>query len=293
MATPALSVLKGTFENVSVLASPHIQEMLQEDGRGLRFLTPGPQRGFGDMLREAGRLRSERFDIVLLVNRSIRSALTVWFARIPQRVGHATEGRKLLLTKSLPMDVTRFEADNYSDLVRALGIETEFPRVTLTVSAEERDRGLEFLGGADVGVQPGASFEAKSLPIEKLGVVVNRLQSDGHRIAMIGGRGEEASGEALAKLAKEPMVDLIGKCKLRESMGAVAGLKTMIGASTGIMHIAAALGCPTVTVFGETLSTKWGHLYPPHETIQIPTGNMADMSADELYEAAQRCMSRP
>ena len=286
MATPLMRVLAENFERPVVLASPHIQEMLREDSQGLEMLVPGPQKGMSAVLREARRLRALNFDTVVLVNRSIRSAIIAKLAGIPHRIGHSTEYRSFLLTTRVPFSKSRFEAASYGDLVEAMGIPGDFTRPSLAVTDEELKRGHELLQGATVGVQPGASFEAKMLPVISLAEVIDRLYRDEQKVVLIGGPGEEAAGEALQKRVSQPMVNLIGKCKLRESMGVAANLKACIGASTGIMHIAAAVECPTVTVFGETLSSKWGHNYPPHKSIQIASGNMADMNAFEVAEAA-------
>lgn len=286
MATPVMRVLAQNFETPTVLASPHIQEMLKEDTQGLHMVAPGPQRGLPAVMREARRLRAMKFDTVVLVNRSIRSAIIARLAGIPHRIGHVTEHRSMLLTVRVPFSKARFEAASYGDLVEAMGIPGDFSRPSLTVTRAELSRGHELIEGATVGVQPGASFEAKTMPVGPLAEVVERLYIDGQKVVMIGGDKEIRYADELQKRVKEPMVNLVGKCSLRESMGVAANLKACIGASTGIMHIAAAVECPTVTVFGPTLSSKWGHNYPPHKSIQIPSGHIEDMNAFAVAEAA-------
>lgn len=148
------------------------------------------------------------------------------------------------------------------------------------------------IGEATVGVQPGASFAAKTLPLEGLAKVVNRLGDGGHRVAMIGGKEERHLGAALQGMAKEPLLNLIGVCTLRQSMGAVAGLRACVGGSTGIMHIAAAVGCPTITVFGPTSASRWGHNYAPHQSVSVASRNIADMDPDVVYEAVVRALQQ-
>jgi heptosyltransferase-2 len=290
MATPLLRLLKGQPLEGFVLAPPHVQEMLKEDANGLHLLTPGEQRGLGSVWREAARLRSHNFDAALLVNRSFRSALTTFLARIPKRVGHDTEGRRLLLTHPVKYDITKFEAAAYGDLANAMGLEGDFSQVMLTVTPNEIARGKELLDGATVAVQPGASFAEKTLPASGLAEVVGLLQFEGCKVAMIGGKEERPAGDALQALVEKPMLDLIGRTTLRESMGLLASLRAAIGGSTGIMHIAAAVGCPTVTVFGPTDSIRWGHNYGPHRSIQVPSGNINDMDPREVFAAAMRMM---
>ena len=75
---------------------------------------------------------------------------------------------------------------------------------------------------------------------------------------MLGGGDERDASEAVEALAGVPVVNLVGQAGLRESMGAAAGLQLLVGADTGFMHVAAAVGCPKVTVLGPNSSQKWG-----------------------------------
>jgi heptosyltransferase II len=290
MATPMLKVLASEFSDRSILVPKHVQTMLQEDQTGYQFVTPGPLRGISAVWREGFRLRKMGFDTCVLVNRSIRSAIVARLAGIPKRIGHDTEHRGLLLTMRVPYSKLRFEGSCYGDLVEAMGIPGDFTRVHLTVTDAELKRGKELVLGATVGVQPGASFAEKTLPADRLGSVVSALVAKGHKVVMVGGKEEASFGALLQSFVASPLVDLIGKCSLRESMGAVASLKACIGGSTGIMHIAAAVGCPSVTVFGPTLSSKWGHNYAPHHSIQIPGGNIKDMDPEVVLKATVEAM---
>jgi len=287
MATPVLHALAETYDKPHVLAAPHIADMLSNDSAGVEMIISKQPRGFKEVMAEAKRLRAKNFDLVVLVNRSFRSALTAWLARIPVRVGHNTEGRGLLLTKKIAWDLTKFEGDCYGDLCRALGVAGDFSRVSLTPTATEREQGKEALQGADVILQPGASFAEKTMPAKALGKVVDMLHEAGYKVAMIGGPEEHNFGEALKAQTSVPMVDLIGKTSIRDSMGVLANARVAIGASTGIMHIAAAVGCPTVTAFGPTNSKRWGHLYPPHQSIQVPSGLIEDLDPYQVFRAAE------
>lgn len=286
MATPLLRALAGAFGDTTVFAPPHIEELLREDSEDLKFLEPLPSRGFDSSFRQAGALREMRFDTVVLVNRSVRSAIVAWLAGIRNRIGHDTEGRGLLLTKRVHFDLTKFEAECYGDLGRALGVNADYSRVRLSVSPVEKENGLAKAEGATVGIQPGASFGAKRIPASALAVVAERLIDAGRKVVLIGGKEERPFGEALQKGVDRPLVNLIGCCTLRESMGVVSTLDVCIGASTGIMHIAAALGTPTVTVFGPTDPRRWGHLYSPHQTVKVPSGNIEDVDPEEIYKGA-------
>jgi heptosyltransferase-2 len=290
MATPLLYALRDAYPTPSVLAAPHIQEMLQADASALNLITPGSQRGLPSVWEEAKRLRGMKFDSVLLVNRSFRSAMTARLAGIPKRIGHDTENRGFLLTQRVPYKKEQFEGEAYGDLGRAMSLPGDYSRVRLSVTRAERERGRELLRGATIGLQPGARYAAKTLPLKGLAGLVDRIRAEGHSVALIGGKEETAFGSELEALISQPVVNLIGQCSLRESMGVVANLSVMIGGSTGIMHIAAALATPTVTVFGPTDSLRWGHAYAPHQTVQIPSREIQDMDPVVVFEAVMQVL---
>lgn len=290
MATPLLGVLQNEFANPTVLAAPHIQEMFKEDRGSLDLIPPYNLKELSGLRQEVKRLRSMRFDIALIVNRSFRSALAAWLAGIRIRVGHATEGRSLLLNRRVKWDWYRSEAESYGDLARAVGVEGDYRRVHLTCSPEEREDGQRMLQGATIAVQPGASFVEKALPTAGLAEIIDRFHKEGRKVALLGGKEEAPLAEELKAATPHEVVDLLGATSIRQLIGVSANLDGMIGGSTGIMHISTAVGCPTVSVFGPNHSSKWGHFYPPHQVVQIPSTVMADMDADQVFAAAQRAL---
>ena len=68
-------------------------------------------------------------------------------------------------------------------------------------------------------------------------------------------------------------------------MAVLAGASVAVGADTGVMHLAVAVGCPTVQAFGPTPVAKWGHAYAPHRILTAPDGCMASLTAGELLSA--------
>jgi ADP-heptose:LPS heptosyltransferase len=73
----------------------------------------------------------------------------------------------------------------------------------------------------------------------------------------------------------------------------MAGLRLMIGADTGAMHLAVGVGCPTVTAFGPTPADKWGHDYAPHRVIRAPGGDMAALEPETLVRASLEALGEP
>jgi heptosyltransferase II len=290
MAAPLLDAVAGHYAETLVSAGGAVEQLLADREGAVRFVPGRKVSGIGPVLRAARELREHRAGLVFLVNRSFRSALAARLAGIPMRVGHATEGRGFLLTHSAPYGPAAFEADCYLDLARLVGISAEAAKPRLTVAEEEAQAGLEALQGATLGVQPGARYPRKQIPLEVLAESIRSLPKE-HGVALLGGPEEEPFVLRFSELLGRPAVNLVGKLPIRHTMGALSRLRAMVGSDTGLMHVAAAVGCPTVTVFGPNPASKWAHRYPPHEALVAPKGQMNRMDPQPIAEAARRLLA--
>jgi len=288
MGLPTFQAIEERFERVTYLAGGAIPQVLWMPDRERRVVTSERCKTPSAVRREAAWMKSENFDAVLLVNHSFRSAITVKMAGIPVRVGHRTELRSMFLTHAVAYDETEFEAVSTSHLAAAIGISVPDQITTMPISDDERVRGNHFRDGATIGIQPGARFGAKQVPISVTIEIANALTRDGHRICLLGGKEEEGFAEELIAGMTDRPVNLVGKTGIRDSLGTLANLNLMIGSDTGLMHMAAAVGCPSITVFGPTPRAKWGHQYPPHQALQAEGGKMENTSAEAVLEAARR-----
>lgn len=292
MATPLLDALCSAGYHVTVMTAPFVNPLLQKPGWNVDFRPLQNRREPWHVFRYAHELRKERYDVSVVLNRSFRAALIPFLARIAVRIGHANEGRGFLLTQSVPFSESRFEAFADLDLARALNLELNDVRPTLWLSGQERDCGRELADGATVAVQPGARFPEKQLPKPVLHSLMRRLADSGERVVLLGGKEERSDAEALASEFSN-VVDLVGRTSLRETLGVLANLRLMAGADTGVIHLAAGVGCPTVTAFGPTPFEKWSHRYPPHRAIRAPGDRMADLDGTEFVEQCWEVLQGP
>jgi len=285
MTAPLVDVLTREYLHVAALTAPFVQPVLWSPNRDLEFLPGRRDRSPWAVVRHAVELRRHRFDVGVLLNRSFRAALVARLAGIPRRVGHASEGRQALLTDPVPFDEEKFEAYCSLDLARALGLNAPDERPRLVLTDVEREVGDSLRRDGAVGLQPGARFPEKQLPADVLLEVAQRLQGQGRRLVLLGGKEEQGDASNLAAKLGAPVIDLVGRTSIRETLGVLAGLQAMVGADTGVMHLAAGVGCPTVTVFGPTPAKKWGHAYEPHRVLLAPEGQMVNVRAEPILRA--------
>jgi len=93
----------------------------------------------------------------------------------------------------------------------------------------------------------------KAWGITKMHNLLDLLIKDGNQIVLIGGPQEILLLEELTEFLKLPhVINLVGKCSIKQSMAAIKRCTCSIGIDTGMQHIAGALSVPTISIFGPT-----------------------------------------
>lgn len=281
MATPLLHSVHNSGSEVCILASKHLVELLANEPYAGSVEPTGKVKGVGPFFRQIQELRKARYDRVFLVNRSIRSALIARFAGIRERVGHTTERRGALLSHRVAYDVKKFEAACYGDLCRAVGVDCDDSRVFLKPAVEPTRTNK-------IGVQPGSTALHKAIPPDHLALLVKAARDSGRQIVLLGGKDERSYGDSLLALTgSEGIDDQIGKCSLQETMSIIAGLERLFCGDTGLIHIGAGVGTPTVSVFASTPASKWGHHYAPHRVIDVGSDQIDKLNPLLLVQALE------
>lgn len=89
--------------------------------------------------------------------------------------------------------------------------------------------------------------------ITRMHNLLELLVKDGNQIVLIGGPQEIPLLEELTEFLKLPQViNLVGKCSIKQSIAAIKRCTCSIGIDTGMQHIAGALSVPTISIFGPT-----------------------------------------
>jgi heptosyltransferase-2 len=248
---------------------------------------------------DAETLRGQ-FDAAVMLPNSIASALPAWVARVPERWGYATAGRRPLLTRApaVPDEVRgRSQVYYYRAMLAGAGLRVSAsPDVSLACPPGWREAGDRLLegdaaGGNAVAINPGASFgTAKRWLPERFAAVGDLLAAGGARVVLVGGPAERAIGEAIAAQMSAPARMLCGRTTLPELVGVLSAMRMLVTNDSGPMHVAAALGIPVVAVFGPT---DWRETHPvgdAHRVVREPV----HCSPCRLRECPidHRCMRR-
>jgi lipopolysaccharide heptosyltransferase II len=222
----------------------------------------------------AGLLRARRPRAALLLTDSFSSALLAALAGIPRRTGYAAEGRSFLLTERVRREGRERRASRTAEYrVLALAAGLDMPPAgagaapALEATEGERAAGATVLEGAGLGgapfaaLAPGAAYgPAKQWGPERFAAVGAHLARErGLALAVVGAAGDRVAADETARIAAAAgarVANLAGRTTLTELAGVLAAARVAISNDSGVMHLAAALGRPTVGVFGST-SPVW------------------------------------
>lgn len=274
MSLPALRAIRAGFPewHLAVLARPWVAELYRRERYVDELILDTAGRGAGDWLgkwRTARELRCRGFDCAILFPNSFESALVVRLAGIPRRIGYRRDGRGSLLTHPIPVprrgEIPAHETYYYLELLRRAGILDSLPVVDvieLDQAGEARQAGCRRfaalgLDGEVVGVSPGAAFgPAKRWPPERFAEAACIVAGErGASVALFGSAAERELCEQVAariRAGGRRAVNLAGETTLGEFVELAAACALFLTNDSGAMHVASALGVPTVAVFGPT-----------------------------------------
>lgn len=287
MSLPALRALRGRFPDarIAVLAKPWVAALYEGEASIDRVIplagAPGP-RDWAAKWKLARQLRVEHFDLAVLFPNSFESAAVVWLAGAKRIIGYARDGRSALLNDAIAVpakgEIPPHERFYYLEMLRRAGLIESIPdvgEIRLDGIAEARCRGEKLFERFGVrlpaiGVSPGAAYGAAKrwLP-ERFGEAAARLAAEtGGSVAVFGSAAEKPMCDEVARAAGGR--GFAGETDLRAFIDMTAACRVFLTNDSGAMHIASALGVPSVTVFGPTDETATGPLGPAARLVREP-----------------------
>jgi len=261
--------------------------------------------------RLAAELRERNYGTALVLPRTWKSALAPALAGIPERVGFVGEFRFGLLNRWRwgEKALARFIDKNAAlALPDGAPLPAEWPVPQLVVPTEETGRWRQAYGLGNrpaVALAPGSVGPAKRWTYYP--EAARLLAQQGLDVWVVGGPDEKALAAEIVAAAGPSVRDLTGT-DLRNGILAVAAADVAISNDSGLMHIAAAIGTPTMGIFGPTSPYHWAPLnglaatvatrtvvpcQPCHRPVCIMNDHrcMRDIPASDVVAIAQRVLA--
>ncbi len=280
LATAALAALRrgypaahitwavGSWSRGAVEQHPLLDTILDTGPEALPVKSP---RGMRRFVRQ---LRAGHFDLAVSLVRSPLMSAAVWLAGIPHRAGLDSAGRGFGYTVRAPVDPTqpRHEAEIYLDVARALGLDTSGCRANVPVTAADRAAARALLAERGItapylvinpagGRNPGMTLDVKRWPPENFAALADRLAARLNAgVVLLGGPGDAELLDAVAGRLRAPALRLAGGLSFGQIAALAAAARLYVGNDTGLTHLAAAAGAPTVMILGPSDPARYAPL---------------------------------
>ena len=271
MSLPALQAIRGRFPSahIAILAKPWVADLYAREDFADEVILYGGK----PLWRMSRELRAHRFDAAILLQNAFEAALVAWLARIPTRIGYNRDGRGALLTHAIsvpkPGEIPRHERFYYLELLRRAGLIDRLPESDAIHLAGRNGAPSRRV----IGVSPGAAYgTAKRWLPERFAEAAAALAAlRGASIALFGSQTERALCQEVAqRLNGHEVTNYAGQTTLAQFIDLAAGCELFLTNDSGAMHIASALGVPTVAIFGATDDTTTGPTGPHSRVVRKP-----------------------
>ena len=310
MTVPALRALRHLLPRASItLATKPSAKELFEGADFVDEFMSYDRSGPWSAVKQSAEWRRRNFDLAVLFPNSFEAALIPVLARVPRRIGYETDGRGRLLTNPLRVPAwrsSRHEIYYYLNIVNeleaALGgqgqIAAESPDGSFHTSDSRHAEAVELLRAEGVvgerpliALCPGSiNSRAKRWPPDRFALLADMLRDElGADILLIGSPEELKVSREVTTLMRQSPVMLTGKTSLAQLAGIISLVDLLITNDTGPAHIAAAMGRPTLVIFGPTNPLTTSPFSPDAEIVRHPPDCAPCMLRDCPID--HRCMT--
>ena len=315
-----IRLLRGRYPNrpvdvlTTTLCAP-LLDYMPGVRKGIVCDLPRKQLALGQHRALAARLAAERYGSALVMPRTWKSALAPFLAGIPERTGFVGELRVGLLNDLRPGEkVLPRMIDRCGTLALPRGAvpPAEWPKPELAVPAADaaawrNNRGLAGDGRPVVTLAPGAVGPSKRWTY--FPELARMLTSEGKQVWVLGSPAEQPLAQAIVEAAGSAAHDLTSN-DLRNAILALKCADACVSNDSGLVHVAAAIGTPTIGIFGPTSPWHWAPLNPLAAVIETtatdlpcrpchkPTCRlvhhrcMRDIPAAQVLPAVQRALAQ-
>jgi heptosyltransferase-1 len=243
----------------------------------------------GPCVRLGSELRAASYDVVLDAQGLFVSSLVSRLSNAPRRIGYnwRREGNHLLMTDS---SVEATDRAHMVEKILRLGDAIGARRIPFLKDDFLASRPTPVPVDGDrkriAALVVGASVASKTLSPEHWARVSSQLYEDGFSSVLIGGPQEHAIGEKIDQLTEHPVTNLVAKTSFSELAGVLSHSDVVVSSDTGALHLAVAVGVPTVGLFGVTDPVRTGNNWGKAPYVVLDTGgsvenrNFRDFASD-------------
>ncbi len=219
-----------------------------------------------DLLRLGAQLRKRTFDLAIEMNPT--GAIFSVLGGVHTRVSFGFKAFWWVKPKEALYWKRRHAVFHYGDLVSPLGIQRVDPRLELRLAREDHLASRSFLtqhglpnGTRFVTMHPGASASLKRWNPRRFAELADRLASAHDvRVVIVGSKTDRRTIARMVRAMRSAPIVAAEKLTIAETAALQASAAMHVGNDSGPLHLAVAVGTPTVGLFGPTNPRNFGQL---------------------------------
>ncbi|MBL7661134.1 lipopolysaccharide heptosyltransferase II [bacterium] len=264
LSTPVISALQEIFPaaKISLLTTVESADLVRSDPHVNAVITFDKRRsdaGLKGLFRLAKQLRGEKFDLAVSLHRSWRTAVLLFLAGIPRRVGFAEASARFLYTQTCPgRDLEHAVLRNLA-IVRNFGVDPQTLPADLKLclpqaAREKAAQVLQTFGNKRiVTIAPGSVWLTKRWLPEYFAEVARQLNAADFAVCLVGGPSDREAAQLIETTTGSQVLNLVGKLTLIESAAVIAKSELLITNDSAPLHIGSAFKVPTAAIFCATV----------------------------------------
>jgi len=309
LLAPTIKLLRDVFPEA------RLEVLAEARNRGVFAFCPGIDEVLCyDSPRELLAVLRRNYDVVIDTEQwHYLSALVTRVIRSGTKIGFGTNQRQRLFTHPVEYNRDNYELHIFFELLKPLGIEAPatIPSPFLTIQEKEHELAGSLLGAfleePFVVLFPGASTSEKCWAVENFRQLAGRFFDKGLPVVVVGGKEEVVAGSII--VAGTCGLNLAGETSLGGTASVLSRSQLLVSGDSGVLHIGAGLGVPTVSLFGPGDPAKWAPRGKQHVAIShklpcapctrfgttpscpINAKCILGISVDEVFVAAQKLLA--
>ncbi len=269
LSIPAFRAIKQNLPKcqVTVFADAYIMDILEEIPYVDAVVPYSKRSTFLEKAKSVRKLSYNSFDLAvdLTCDYTFEGALWTWLSRAKFRVGYDIWERGFLFNLPVQHDKGPVHAiDEISNIVKKIGLETKDKTLKIKPSKEARDAVQKFLRekgiknrGPIIGIHPGGYYLTQRWLSERFAEVAdNAVEKHSAHIVLMGGSEEEEIIQQIKTQRIHPSIVFFNQ-PLGDLLALIQSCRLLICNNSGPLHMAAALGTPTVSTMGPTIPERW------------------------------------
>ena len=203
----------------------------------------------------------DRYNQAIILARSLKAALIPWFAQIAIRTGFRGEMRYGLINdmRKLDRDAMPRLADRWVHLgqPKQMRLPKEIPPPRLSIKPANAQICMEHLAlnnnSPIMALAPGAAYgPSKQWPARYFTETAEHYRKQGYQIWLLGAKNDQAICRQITEATDMPISNLCGRTSLEDTIDILAQADIVVSNDSGLLHIAAAVGCSVIGIFGST-----------------------------------------